>query len=205
MPRNTKVWPDRTKVRSPIRCENVLYRRHWSLILRNATRVFGCVLYCLPVLVAMLPTRNKDICKTAEDVGHQLGYTQIKAEQKHAIVSFVQGNDVFVVLPATGFGKSLCYACLPLIFDRLSGKSGSIALIISPLVALMQDQVKGFSTIGIKCARVGSCTEEQVRQEIIDGEYQLVFISPEALLATRRWRKMLLSPVYQKSDSCSGA
>jgi len=147
----------------------------------------------------MLPTRNKDICKTAEDVGHQLGYTQIKAEQKHAIVSFVQGNDVFVVLPATGFGKSLCYACLPLIFDRLSGKSGSIALIISPLVALMQDQVKGFSTIGIKCARVGSCTEEQVRQEIIDGEYQLVFISPEALLATRRWRKMLLSPVYQKS------
>jgi len=146
----------------------------------------------------MLPTRNKDICKTVEDVGHQLGYTQIKAEQKHAIVSFVQGNDVFVVLP-TGFGKSLCYACLPLIFDRLSGKSGSIALIISPLVALMQDQVKGFSTIGIKCARVGSCTEEQVRQEIIDGEYQLVFISPEALLATRRWRKMLLSPVYQKS------
>jgi len=61
----------------------------------------------------------------------------------------------------------------------------------------MQDQVDGFSTRGIKCARVGSCTEEHVRQGIVDRDYQLVFISPETLLATRRWRRMLLSP--QKS------
>jgi len=113
-------------------------------------------------------------------------------EQKDTIISFVQGSDVFVVLPT---GSSVWEdACLPLLFD---GKSGLIALIISPLVALMQ--FNGFSTRGIKCARVVSCTEEQARLGVLDGGYQLVFISPEALLATRRWRRMLLSPVYQKS------
>jgi len=140
---------------------------------------------------------SEDLLKTVEEVVHHLGFTQTKQEQRDAIISFVQGKDVFVNLP-TGFGKSLCYGCLPLIFDRHNGTSGSIALVISPLVALMQDQVDGFSSRGLKCARVGNCTEE-MKQKILDGEYQLVFVSPEALLATRRWRKMLLSPIYQNN------
>lgn len=71
-----------------------------------------------------------------------MGYEGMRSEQLQIVESFVTGHDVLGVLP-TGYGKSLCYACLPLVFDRLLKKpSGfSIALVVSPLVALMKDQV----------------------------------------------------------------
>ena len=53
----------------------------------------------------------------------------------------LKGHDVFGVLP-TGFGKSLCFACLPSIFDQLlSEEDSSIVLVITPLTAIMKDQV----------------------------------------------------------------
>ena len=69
-----------------------------------------------------------------------LGYT-LKEEQRKIIVHFVGGEDVFGVLP-TGFGKSLCYQCLPFVFDskRDDGLS-SLILVITPLIAIMKDQV----------------------------------------------------------------
>ena len=72
-----------------------------------------------------------------------MGYEGMKSEQLQIVESFVTGHDVFGVLP-TGYGKSLCYACLPLVFDCLLQKpSGfSIVLVVSPLVALMKDQVR---------------------------------------------------------------
>ena len=63
----------------------------------------------------------------------------MKPEQLKVVEMFVRGNDVFGVLP-TGYGKSLCYACLslPLLFDNLLHKLAgfSIVLVVSPLVAL---------------------------------------------------------------------
>ena len=75
-----------------------------------------------------------------------LGYDSPTESQKSVIDMFVCGNDVFVSLP-TGSGKSLCYASLPGVFDRLrqvikaSDRHHSIAVVVSPLSALMQDQV----------------------------------------------------------------
>ena len=71
-----------------------------------------------------------------------LGYDRPTEDQRDAIRSFVEGVDVFVSLP-TGSGKSLCYACLPVLFDVLRGdvdQQGSI-VVVSPLSSLMQDQV----------------------------------------------------------------
>ena len=72
-----------------------------------------------------------------------LGYAELKSYQARVIKQFVSGHDVFGVLP-TGYGRSLCNACLPLIFNQiLQRPSGfSIVLIVSPLIALMRDQVK---------------------------------------------------------------
>ena len=69
-----------------------------------------------------------------------LGYYSLKKEQTDIILNFIIGNDVFAVLP-TGFGKSLCYACLPGIFDKLYGNANSLIVVISPLLAIMKDQV----------------------------------------------------------------
>ena len=56
-------------------------------------------------------------------------------------MSFLEGNDVFAVLP-TGYGKSLCYTCLPVAFDLMNETEGSIVVVITPLTAIMKDQVK---------------------------------------------------------------
>ena len=66
---------------------------------------------------------------------------------------FVDGRDVFVMLP-TGSGKSLCYTALPSVFDILRGKDGHIVIVVSPLVALMKDQVHCRSmSVCERCAR----------------------------------------------------
>lgn len=75
----------------------------------------------------------------------KLGYSSLKKEQLDVIVGFLNGRDVFAVLP-TGFGKTLCYACIPLVFDSIDQacdqRSSSIALVITPLTAIMKDQVR---------------------------------------------------------------
>lgn len=70
-----------------------------------------------------------------------LGYTKVKELQWTVIAEVVSGRDVFVVLP-TGFGKSLCYGCLPLVFDEIiNPPQPSIVCVISPLTAIIEDQV----------------------------------------------------------------
>ena len=60
---------------------------------------------------------------------------------------------MFVVLP-TGYGKSLCYGCLPAAFDSLRSEVKSVVIVISPLVALMKDQVKVFQSKGLPAGYV---------------------------------------------------
>ena len=69
----------------------------------------------------------------------KLGYQAPKKEQYEIIQAFLSGRDVFGVLP-TGFGKSLCYACLPVVFDEFLIEP-SIIVVVTPLVAIMKDQV----------------------------------------------------------------
>ena len=65
----------------------------------------------------------------------------MKPKQLEVVMGFLKGHDVFGVLP-TGFGKSLCFGSLPSIFDQLlSEKDSSIVLLITPLTAIMKDQV----------------------------------------------------------------
>lgn len=86
--------------------------------------------------------------EAARSAARELGYSDLKQEQLRVVEAFVQGRDVFAVLP-TGYGKSLCYACLPIVFDKLlatggaSRADGSIVVVVSPLTAIMKDQVSG--------------------------------------------------------------
>ena len=69
----------------------------------------------------------------------KVGLGALKPKQVEVIKAFASGSDVFVSLP-TGYGKSFCYVLLPLVFDQLLGRSGSIVLCISPLTSLMMGQ-----------------------------------------------------------------
>ena len=63
----------------------------------------------------------------------------MKEEQYAVVIDLVAGKDVFAALP-TGFGKSLCLACLPDVFDKVMGTQNSVVIVISPLIAIMKDR-----------------------------------------------------------------
>ena len=72
----------------------------------------------------------------------------------------MSGRDTFVSLP-TGYGKSIIYAALPLIFDRVLGREGSIVVCVSPLTSLMIDQRSKFKPLGMSVEFVGEAQEDQ--------------------------------------------
>ena len=75
------------------------------------------------------------------DVVKKLGYLAVKDLQLQVISEVIRGHDEFAVLP-TIYGKSLCYGCLPQVFDELyHPELPSIVCIISPLIAIIEDQV----------------------------------------------------------------
>ena len=131
-----------------------------------------------------------------------LGYAKVRQEQFDVILNFLKGNDVFVSLP-TGGGKSLCYACLPYVYDHLRDKtSSSIAIVISPLNALMQDQVTSFTKRGMTAVHVGSDCSLNLIDKVINGEVQLIYMSPEAILTVPTWREMFRNHSYQDNLIC---
>ena len=111
----------------------------------------------------------------------RLGYNSVREEQLEAVRAILEGRDVFVSLP-TRSGKSLCYGCLPLVFDELRAvpQGKSIVVVVSPLKALMMDQVQTFSTKGVKAAYLGvediegSSTGDQVEK----GQISLILWVP---------------------------
>ena len=71
--------------------------------------------------------------EAARSGARELGYTDLKQKQLRVVEAFVEGRDVLAVLP-TGYGKNLCYACLPIVFDKLlatARANGSIVVVIS--------------------------------------------------------------------------
>lgn len=120
-----------------------------------------------------------------------LGFS-LKDEQKEALKSFVLKKDVFAVLP-TGYGKSLIYQLASLVAKRMELSENPLVIIVSPLIALMDDQVKEASNFGITAMQLGSDKLEEIRT----GRCQLVFGSPEAWLMQRKWRDVLATKVFQ--------
>ena len=143
---------------------------------------------------------ERDLDKIIMDASVSFGYNELKVEQHKALKAFVEGRDVFVALP-TGYGKSLCYALLPAIFDSKKElvEKTSICMIVSPLIALMKDQSNFFIKKGISSGFVSDIESinKDMRRKIRKGECQLVFISPEALFLNTEWRRMLSSDLYR--------
>ena len=92
----------------------------------------------------------EDIIKQA---GNHLGYDAIKPEQLKVVSHFLKGKDCFVILP-TGYGKSLCFALLPLVFNTLRSTRSSIVIFVTPLISIMQSMVEEYQSRGLKAGCV---------------------------------------------------
>jgi ATP-dependent DNA helicase RecQ len=118
------------------------------------------------------------------------GYETFRPGQEEIVRIIARGRDVCVVMP-TGGGKSLCYQ-LPAVMD-----SGRTAVVISPLIALMQDQVAQLEQMGIPAAFINSSISGEGRSQLMrraeKGEFRLLYVSPEriALDGTAGWLKRI--------------
>ena len=139
------------------------------------------------------------LTEIARSAAANLGYSSLKPEQELAILSFMEGNDVFVSLP-TGFGKSLCYAALPYAFDQLRVTARqSIVIVVSPLIALVKDQVAIYSAKGLKVGCITGESTLEVKSQVVKGNFQIVYFSPESLLSGHRWRELLQVEPYRSN------
>jgi ATP-dependent DNA helicase RecQ len=118
------------------------------------------------------------------------GYETFRPGQEPIVQSLAAGRDACVIMP-TGGGKSLCYQ-LPAVLA-----AGRTAVVISPLIALMQDQVAQLLQMGISAACLNAATPPEDRSHILQqaatGKYQLLYLSPEriALNNTVDWLRSL--------------
>jgi ATP-dependent DNA helicase RecQ len=116
------------------------------------------------------------------------GYTHFRPGQDEVIRSIAHYNDTFVVMP-TGGGKSLCYQIPALMLD-------GTALVISPLIALMQDQVRGLEKAGIPACFINSSLQpDEIRRRMNaarEGAYKLVYVAPERLESKQFLEQMQL-------------
>jgi ATP-dependent DNA helicase RecQ len=114
------------------------------------------------------------------------GFASLLPLQRQAIDAVLAGRDSLLVVP-TGGGKSLCYQAPALLLDGLT-------VVVSPLIALMKDQVDALVTNGVAAAALNSMTppgeQRAIERRAADGSLRLLFVSPERL-ATAPLRALL--------------
>lgn len=109
------------------------------------------------------------------------GYESFRGEQQAIIDTLLDGGDALVLMP-TGGGKSLCYQ-IPALLRPGTG------IVISPLIALMQDQVDALTELGVRAAYLNSSQDwreaREVERQMLNGELDLLYVAPERLLTER--------------------
>ena len=119
-----------------------------------------------------------DSASEASEVLHRVfGYATFRGAQRDIIDTVVAGGDALVLMP-TGGGKSLCYQIPALV------RSG-VGVVISPLIALMQDQVDALTALGVRAGFLNSTQDFEQRREVeqafLSGELDLLYLAPERL------------------------
>ena len=109
------------------------------------------------------------------------GYESFRPPQDEIVAHVIDGGDALVLMP-TGGGKSLCYQIPALVRP-------GCAIVVSPLIALMQDQVDAMNQLGVRAAFLNSTLEARAAFEIesrfLDGQLNLLYVAPERLLTER--------------------
>ena len=119
------------------------------------------------------------------------GYRAFRGEQAAIVDQVAGGGDALVLMP-TGGGKSLCYQIPALLRD-------GVGIVVSPLIALMQDQVDALRQLGVKAAFLNStldaATVREVEQALLQGDLDLLYLAPERLLQPRTLDLLARAPL----------
>ena len=121
----------------------------------------------------------------------QLGVTSYRPGQRALIQAAMGGRDALGILP-TGGGKSLCFQAPALVDGRTDFPSGrhGLAVVVSPLISLMKDQVDGLRVDGVAAAYLNSSQTAAERDEVVDAlrgdRCRLLYVSPERLVGAAR-------------------
>lgn len=126
----------------------------------------------------MLPVQETDETDSMldDELKRYFGYNEFRPFQKEIIHALLQKKDVLAILP-TGAGKSLCYQLPAMIMPGL-------AIVVSPLISLMQDQVVSLFKNGISAAFINSSLPQHEIRDVLNNlsEYKLIYVAPERLV-----------------------
>ena len=130
----------------------------------------------------MIPLASAPLPESADSILHDVfGYSAFRGAQAEIVSHVVDGGDALVLMP-TGGGKSLCYQ-IPAIARHRGGRG--VAVVVSPLIALMHDQVGALEEAGVHAAFLNSSQtgEEATRieREMMSGRLTLLYAAPRAV------------------------
>ncbi len=144
-------------------------------------------------------------CQTPEDITARarevlravFGFDRFRGHQEAIIRQVTAGGDAFVLMP-TGGGKSLCYQ-LPALLRP------GVGVVVSPLIALMQDQVSAMRQLGVRAAFLNSTLSlaeaQAVEEQVQAGELDLLYVAPERLLTDRTLALLTRSRISLFADA----
>ncbi len=136
----------------------------------------------MPAALAELPPTEA----TARQLLHEVfGYTAFRGEQAQIVQHVAAGGDALVLMP-TGGGKSLCYQ-VPALLRHRAGQG--VTVVVSPLIALMHDQVGALDEVGVPAAYLNSSLEgdeaRRIERDLMAGRLTLLYAAPERILTPR--------------------
>ena len=147
----------------------------------------------LQTMESTLPT---DTTSTADNPAQHIlqkifGYTEFRLQQRDIVEHVISGGDALVLMP-TGGGKSLCYQIPAIIRD-------GVGIVVSPLIALMQDQVEALQENGVRAAFLNSTMDtaeiNSLEREIQHGDIDMLYVAPERLMMPRTLQLLERIPV----------
>lgn len=116
--------------------------------------------------------------RALQKLNQVFGYADFRHSQAEIIQTLLNGDDALVLMP-TGGGKSLCYQIPSLVRE-------GVGIVVSPLIALMQDQVTALRQVGVRAAFLNSSMKAEAQrateQQLLRGELDLLYVAPERLL-----------------------
>ncbi len=118
------------------------------------------------------------MCAAKNILKEVFGYDQFRNQQAEIVDAIIKGQDALVLMP-TGGGKSLCYQIPSIVRE-------GVGVVVSPLIALMQDQVNALKQLGVNAAFINSTLSakevSEVEQQARDGSLDMLYLSPERLV-----------------------